>query len=168
MKPADVRVVVSGSAWMGGSFGSVESALYRLFEQANDEVIFVIYSISSASEMLFEQLVAMLQRGIRIRMIINRFAGQHISVQRQLRQLQQSYPHLMELISFTPSQKQADLHAKVIVVDRRQALVGSANLSLRGLINNHELGLVVQAPVAVEIARAIDALMASPYAIPVQ
>jgi phosphatidylserine/phosphatidylglycerophosphate/cardiolipin synthase-like enzyme len=168
MKPASVRVVVSGSAWMGGSLGSVESALYRMFEQANDEVIFVVYSISGASEMLFKQLVAMLQRGIRIRMIINRFADQHISVQRQLRQLHQAHPHLMQLLSFTPPQEQADLHAKVIVVDRQWALVGSANLSLRGLMNNHELGVVVEGSVAAEIGRAIDVLMASPYATPVQ
>jgi len=67
-----------------------------------------------------------------------------------------------------PTQEQADLHAKVIVVDRKKALVGSANLSLRGLMNNHELGVVVEGPVAAEIARAIDMLMASPYTMPVQ
>ena len=163
MKPAQVRVVVSGSTWMGGGLGSVESSLLRLLQQATDEVLFVIYSISSGPELLFGQLTIILQRGIRVRMIINRFTEQHPSVQGQLRQLRQQYPQLLILLSFVPPQEQADLHAKVIVVDRQQALIGSANLSLRGLVNNHELGVVVEGTVVAEIARAVDTLMASPH-----
>lgn len=167
MKATQVRVVVSGSTWMGGGLGSVESSLLRLLQQANDEVLFVVYSISSGPELLFEQLGAMLQRGIRIRMIVNRFAEQHATVQRQLRQLRDTYAHLLILLSFVPPHDQADLHAKVIVVDRQQALVGSANLSLRGLINNHELGVVLEGAVVTDIARAIDTLMASQYTVAV-
>lgn len=168
MKPADVRVVVSGSTWMGGGLGSVESALIRLFEQANDEVLFVTYNISSGSDLFFNQITTMLERGIRIRMIINRFDKQHTSVQRKLQQLQQNYQHLMQLFSFVPSQEYADLHAKVIVVDHQQALVGSANLSFRGLHNNHELGVVIDGTAVTEILRAINALLASPYIVSVQ
>jgi len=168
MKHANVRVVVSGSAWMGSGLGSIESALYRLFEQANDEITIVAYAISSAAAMLFEQLRAVLQRGIRVRLLVNRFDCQPPGVQKQCHDLQRSFSHLVQVLSFTPQSDEADLHAKIILVDRKYALVGSANLSLRGLMDNHELGVVIEGAGAADIARAIDLLLASPYVAPVQ
>lgn len=163
MKHANVRVVVSGSAWMGSGLGSIESALYRLFEQANDEVTIVAYAVSSAAAMLFEQLETVLQRGIRVRLLVNRFALQPAGVQRKCHELQRSFSHLMQVYSFIPQSNEADLHAKIILVDRKYALVGSANLSLRGLMDNHELGVVIEGAGAADIARAIDQLLASSY-----
>lgn len=167
MKQANVRVVVSGSAWMGSGLGSIESALYQLFEQANDEVTIVAYAISNAATMLFQQLTALLQRGIRVRLLVNRFTRQPPGVQKQCHDLQRRFSNLMQVFSFTPQSDEADLHAKIILVDRKYALVGSANLSLRGLMDNHELGVVIEGAGAADIARAIDQLLASPYVSPV-
>src|SRR5437870_4698374 len=109
MKSANVRVVVSGSTWMGSGLGSIESALYQFFEQANDEVTIVAYAISSAATMLFEQLRVVLQRGIRVRLLINRFARQSASVQKQCHDLQRHFPNLVQVLSFTPQNGEADL-----------------------------------------------------------
>jgi len=76
-----------------------------------------------------------------------------------LRHLGRSYPHL-RLYQFAAG-NEGDLHAKVIVIDRRLALVGSSNLSRRGLLTNHELALVVEGPAVAEIGRAMDRLLAS-------
>ncbi len=102
MKQANVRVVVSGSAWMGSGLGSIGSALYRLFEQANDEVTIVAFAISSAATMLFQQLTALLQRGIRVRLLVNRFTHQPSGVQKQCHDLQRRFPNLVQVLSFTP------------------------------------------------------------------
>lgn len=167
MNHEHLRVVVSGSAWMGSGLGSIESALYRLFTQANDEITIVAYAISSATPLLFQQLAAALQRGIRVRSLVNRFALQPPSVQQHFQNLHQSFPHLLRLYSFTPQSDEADLHAKIVLVDRYYALVGSANLSLRGLMDNHELGVVIEGAGAADIARAVDLLFASPYVSPI-
>ena len=53
------------------------------------------------------------------------------------------------------------LHAKALVVDRLEALVTSANLTLHGLRANLELGLRVRGPQAQAIALRFDHLMAS-------
>jgi hypothetical protein len=53
------------------------------------------------------------------------------------------------------------LHAKVLVVDRLDALVTSANLTLHGLTANLELGLRVRGPQAPAIALRFDHLIAS-------
>jgi cardiolipin synthase len=56
---------------------------------------------------------------------------------------------------------QTDLHAKVLVVDRSIALVGSANLSFHGMVSNHEMALVVRGPTAEVIAERFDMLARS-------
>lgn len=162
MTDENVRVVVSGSSWMGSGLGSIESALYRLFTQADDEVTIVAYAIGSTHTTFFQQLVPLLQRGVRVRLLINRFPLQLIQVQQHLLTLQQSFVHLFQIATFTPQSDEADLHAKIVIVDRTTALVGSANLSFRGLIDNHELGVIVTGTAAVEIAKAVDLLFASP------
>lgn len=167
MTTGDIRVVVSGSSWMGGGSGSIDSALRSLFARASDEVIIVAYAISGATPALFQQVATLLQRGIRIRMLINRYDGQHSSVKRELEQLRHQFPVQLLLNSFVPSHSQADLHAKIIIVDRTYALVGSANLSLRGLMDNHELGLVLEGPAVSDIVRAVDLLLRSPQTVPV-
>ncbi len=53
------------------------------------------------------------------------------------------------------------LHAKALVVDRLEALVTSANLTLHGLQANLELGLRVRGPQAQAIALRFDHLIAS-------
>ena len=53
------------------------------------------------------------------------------------------------------------LHAKVMVVDRLEALVTSANLTVHGLQANLELGLRVRGPQAQAIARRFDHLISS-------
>jgi len=50
------------------------------------------------------------------------------------------------------------LHAKLIVVDRSIALVGSSNLSWKGLILNHELAVLIEGPTAAKVGNLIDVL----------
>ncbi len=163
MNNEKLRVVVSGTTWMGSGLGSIESALYKLLTEANDEIILVAYAVSTATPLLFQQLEAALQRGIRIRCLINRFQLQPQGVQHRFRDMLQCFPHLLQIFSFVPLNEEADLHAKTIIVDRYHALVGSANLSLRGLMDNHELGVVITGVGAAEIARAVDLLLVSSY-----
>jgi phosphatidylserine/phosphatidylglycerophosphate/cardiolipin synthase-like enzyme len=167
VKEGSLRVVVSGTAWMGTGLGSIESALYQLFTQANDEVIIVAYAVSTATPMLFQQLATMLQRGIRIRCLINRFFDQPQNMQQQFQRLQRNFPRFLEVYSFVPRNNEADLHAKIVIVDRHIALVGSANLSLRGLLDNHELGVVLEGSNALAVVKAVDQLFASPFVSPV-
>jgi phosphatidylserine/phosphatidylglycerophosphate/cardiolipin synthase-like enzyme len=56
----------------------------------------------------------------------------------------------------------ATMHAKVVVIDRRKALVTSANLTARAQAENIELGLLVDhAPTSQRIAAYFDGLIAA-------
>ena len=57
----------------------------------------------------------------------------------------------------------SDLHAKVIVVDRRKAIIGSSNLSRRGFLTNYELALLLEGSTATTVASVVDKLLASPH-----
>lgn len=154
------QVVVTGLAWMGSGIGSIESAMERVFREAQHELLITSYAISNATDLMLDWFEAALARGVLIRMVINRIHEQPAEVVARLTNLHKMYPHFY-LYSFTDEQGY-DLHAKVIVVDRKMALVGSFNLSRRGLLNNHELALFVEGKSAEQVASAIDGLLLSP------
>jgi cardiolipin synthase len=152
-----IRVLVSGLNWMGSGIGSIESAIERLLAEARNEILLTAYSIGNADR-IFELLESALARGVRVRMVVNRLSEQHESVQRRLERLRQNYPHFV-LLPFEPAEERGDLHAKVLVVDRQRALVGSSNLSYNGMVLNHELAVLIEGKESSEIARVIDRLL---------
>ena len=154
-------IVVTGAAWMGRGIGSIESALERLFREAEQEIALTAYAISSSVDCLFEWLEASLARGVEVRLIVNRLAKQPDGVVSRLYYLTSAYPHF-HLFDFV-HEGEADLHAKAVVVDRRVALIGSSNLSRRGLLANHEIAVLVQGVEAATAARALDSLLSSQY-----
>lgn len=157
MTETNLNVVVTGIDWMGGGAGSIESAMRQLFQNAKREILLTVYSITSGADMLFECLEIALGRGVETKMIINRLKKQPSVIQNKLRYLDNTYPHFY-LYDFT-TDEYIDLHAKLIVVDRQKAIVGSSNLSKRGLLTNYELALTVEGDTATEIASIVDRLI---------
>jgi cardiolipin synthase len=154
------QVVVTGLAWMGSGIGSIESAMERIFREADREVLVTSYAISNATDLVLDWFESALVRGVLIRMVVNRIHEQPVDVVDRLEGLYRAYPHFY-LYGFA-DEREYDLHAKVVVADRRLALVGSSNLSRRGLLNNHELALFVEGKSAEQIASTIDKLLLSP------
>ncbi len=161
MNEAEARVVVTGTAWMGGGIGSIESALEQLFREAQQEIALTAYSMSTGADLLFAWMEAALARGVQIRLIINHLDDHPFNVVSQLRRFAATYAHF-HLYNFLAADE-ADLHAKVIVADRRVALVGSSNLSRRGLLANHEMAILIHGAAAANAANALDRLLKSRY-----
>lgn len=159
-----MQVVVTGLAWMGSGTGSIEAAIERIFREAEHEILITSYAISNATDLVLEWFEATLARGVLIRLVINRINEQPADVISRLENLFRRYNHFY-LYSFEDEQEY-DLHAKIIVADRRLALVGSSNLSRRGLLNNHELALLVEGSLAEQIALSIDRLLISSSTLP--
>jgi len=160
MREDRVRVLVTGTAWLGGGTGAIESELNHLFREARQEVMLSAYAIGSSLDLLFDWLEGALARGVDVKLVVNGLQAQPADVGSRLRGLADAYPH-MHLYDFVPG-TDADLHAKVVVADRKKALVGSSNLSRRGLLTNHELAVLVEGPTAAEIGRVLDRLLANP------
>ena len=157
MTESNARVVVTGTAWMGTGIGSIESAIGDLFRDATDEIIMAAYSISTGSDLTFRWLESALTRGVQVTLIVDAFNHQPADVVGRLSALAVAYDHF-RLFDFQGDDRSA-LHAKAIVADRKVALIGSSNMSRRGLLVNYELAVLVNGPAASITGQTIDALI---------
>ena len=155
-----MEVVVTGTSWMGRGIGSIDSALKRLFEGAQYDMSLTVYSITGGADLLLDWMEAALGRGIHVRLVVNRLEDQSAPALARLTRLNAVFPHL-HLYDFTSEEGDADLHAKLVVADRRTALIGSSNLSRRGLLNNHEMAVLLEGSTVTEVARAFDLLLST-------
>lgn len=160
MSESEPKIVVTGTAWMGVGIGSIESALDQIFKEVKDEVIMTVYTIGSGADSIFNWLENALNRGIRIRLIINNLVNQPDDVVDRLKTLNSSYRHF-ELYDYSGS-GDSSLHAKAIVADHQVALIGSSNMSKRGLLANHELAVVERGSTASTAGIAMERLLNSP------
>jgi phosphatidylserine/phosphatidylglycerophosphate/cardiolipin synthase-like enzyme len=67
------------------------------------------------------------------------------------------------VLTWAPTDKHpyTKLHAKALIVDRIEMLVGSANFTFLGLESNLELGIRVRGPQAGAVAERFDHLLAT-------
>jgi len=152
-----VTVVVTGLTWMGHGVRSINSTIEEMLTGASDEIQIATFMITKGAEDFIRLLTHCLSRGVRTTLIVNRFRKQPLEIQNSIAQLANSFPHFT-LFEFYPKDENEDLHAKLIVVDRSKALVGSSNLSWKGLTLNHELAVVLDGPSAAKIGNLIDIL----------
>src|SRR5439155_24410560 len=129
-----MTVVVTGTGWIGGGVGSIAAAMDEMLTSAAAEIHMSAFSFSSRADMPLAALAGALDRGIEVRVVIDHLANQTPSVRVRLARLARMHRHLF-LYDYVGA---GELHAKVVVADRRIALIGSSNLSFRGLMSNHE------------------------------
>ena len=156
----DVSIAVTGTAWMGGGVGSVQSSIEEMLRNATREVQIAVYEITDFDGFL-QLLRSCLARGVHVTMIINRYSHHSLRLRNALQELEKRFPHF-DLLDFCPERESEDLHAKVIVVDHKAALVGSANMTWKGLVGNHELALRVSGEVASRLGMLLDKLSEDP------
>jgi cardiolipin synthase len=159
---SEIRICASGDLWVGGGIGSLETALHQLLMSAEDKVLIACYSVTPGANALLSELSGVLERGVLVRMIVNRFEKQNTDARVQLRGLSTKFRHF-ELWDFT-GPTGTDLHAKVLCADGRQAVIGSSNLSFRGLVSNYELGVKISGETARAIEERVLAIFSSRHA----
>lgn len=152
-----LEVAVSGSAWLGKGDISIWTMIEECFGAAAEEISIAAYSVSENSYMIFDLIEKALQKGLRVLILINRLDSQPAVVKSRLILLNDNFLNLT-LLNFEPGNHAEDLHAKLIVIDRSTALLGSANLTWKGLVNNHEIMLRVGGNTAWKIASLLDHL----------
>ncbi|MFC4914089.1 phospholipase D-like domain-containing protein [Actinomadura gamaensis] len=157
-----VSVVATGLSWLGGGTRSVEQTLISMIGRAAHEILVTAYALTSGSVRVTHQLERAAATGVRCVFVVNRFRDQSPEIRDRLRQLADQHPSTVAIYSYDGSTALEGLHAKVVVRDRMEAVVGSANLTFHGLTTGHELGVLVEGPGAASLATAIDMIIASP------
>jgi cardiolipin synthase len=156
-----VSIAVTGPGWLGGGVPAAERVLAELIASAQQEIMLTAYSITPGSDRIWVEFDQALASGIRVAVVIDRLDKQHVDTRSLLHRLVRTYRGAFSLYDFAGDDVITGLHAKVIVVDRRVALVGSANLSLRGMVTAHEMATIVRGPTANCIAQRLDVLIGS-------
>lgn len=169
-------LVVSGPDIPGVPTSDTAAVVRSMIESANGEILLVGYAVHNGKR-LFEPLVQRMRAvpTLKVRFcldiarkltdtslpseIVRRFG-------RDFRMKHWPWPELPELfydpraLADTASVR-ASLHAKCIVVDRRQALVTSANFTQAAQERNLEIGVLVRdSPLSTRLADMFDMLIA--------
>jgi cardiolipin synthase len=156
-----VSLAVTGLAWLGAGVPSVQQEAVSLVQAARFEVTICAYSITSGANPLLELISQVANQGVTTTLLLNDFYNQALESQRLLLNMAHAGAGRIRLFNFRPDNAHAQLHAKVLVVDRNAALIGSANLSFHGMVANHELAVVIKGPTTEEIAARLDSLKTS-------
>jgi cardiolipin synthase len=155
-----VSLAVTGLAWLGTGAPSVEQEMTGLVRGARREIALCAYAITSGAMSFLTELREVVSQGVTATLVVNAFSDQSREVQAFLTECVQSNDR-WRVYDFASPGPHTELHAKVLVVDRSAALIGSANFSFHGLVSNHEMAVVVRGPTAAKIATRIDMLSQS-------
>ena len=123
---------------------------------ARQDLHLLAYVMTSGALPLVKLIEDALSRGVKVTIVVNKSPDQDVGLRSELDALVQQFPHAGVRYYQDPDGSQ--LHAKVLVADRKQAVIGSANYSWGGLIANHEIGVLLKGKQAWELAAMIDSL----------
>jgi phosphatidylserine/phosphatidylglycerophosphate/cardiolipin synthase-like enzyme len=150
----EVEILATGKELIGRGIRGSEPVMQELIAQAQSEIHMLAYVFTPQAIHLLELLEKAAEKGVRIQIVVNSLETQDRVIQKKLRSLAAKFPHA-EIVDFRdPGGKQ--LHAKIIVSDRRRALVGSANFTWGGMFGNYEIGLLVEGQPAWELAKLAE------------
>jgi len=152
----NVKILATGLELIGKGIRGIEPVIEEIIRQANSEIHLMAYLVTPSAMKILRLLDEAAERGVKIRMVINNLGSQDATIVSALKSMSKKHPHVRIFNFNDPRGRQ--LHAKVIVVDRKKAVVGSANLSWGGMYSNYEIGLLVDGEPAWQLAAIIDFL----------
>lgn len=153
-----VSLAVTGMAWLGSGIPSVDQEIVSLVRGARHEIALCAYSMTAGGMAFLREMRDVAGQGVITTVIVNEFVRQPQEIQSYLIDAVRMLPQQWRVLDFVPPFPQSELHAKVLVVDRAAALVGSPNVSFHGMFSNHEMAVVVRGPLAETVAARVDML----------
>jgi phosphatidylserine/phosphatidylglycerophosphate/cardiolipin synthase-like enzyme len=154
----DAALRRSSPVWTGpcavGEQRLTASVLHQLIEDATERVLLVSYAAYTL-QAVADDLAAAVQRGCAVDVV---FETTEDSAGKYDGPGSAAFAHVTGIKRWRwPADKRdvgAALHAKLLVIDGRQALVGSANLTHRALTANLESGVLLRDP---DVAASLEA-----------
>jgi phosphatidylserine/phosphatidylglycerophosphate/cardiolipin synthase-like enzyme len=171
----DVDIVWTGPEVSGSQARRTEAVVREMVCGADKALLIVGYWLVTSTVQikdLIDLLIDKARMGVLVRFVFD--PGEKSSGPDNFEALEEKWPadlegaprqvytwsdHMAEVESKTGHKYDRKLHAKVIVVDGRDALVTSANLTHAGLLENLEMGLRVQGFMAGAVVRHYDLLI---------
>lgn len=153
-----VDPVATGSLFLREGVRSFDGVLQEMVAGAREEILVAVYAIAAAALPFISMLFDAASRGVRVTLVVNSLQELPPEVHGKLLECSRQLGPLFRVIDFR-HEHNGTLHAKVVIVDRREVLVGSANLTWGGMALNHEIGVRIRGEAAWSIARMIDRIV---------
>ena len=156
-----VQIIGTGLEFIKYGIRSTESVIEEMIQSAKYEIQIMAFVFTSRSIKILQLLEKKAEDGVNITIVINNLNEQEHNIIKLLKYLTVKFSPYVTIIDFNNGSSR-QLHAKVVVVDRSTAVIGSANLTWSGMVNNYELGVVVDGSAARKIGSIIDGLVSQP------
>ena len=157
-------IATSGSVWGLGNATDIRDMFYNTLRNAENIIQISTFSLGQDNnevQEFFDILKERLKSQREVHIIVNDDGKEDGTcskyAKRQISLLEEKFPEKFfpQFFKSTPGKI---LHAKITVVDRSVALVGSANISKGALASNYEIMLKIGKPAAGEISLMLDEL----------
>ena len=149
-----VQILATGAEFLKEGIRGTGPVIEEIIKNSEREIQIMAYVISLHASKFLDHLEDALKREIKITIILNRLDEQDEKIKRKIKKMKRQYPKL-KVIDFTDPSG-GDLHAKVIVIDRKKAVIGSANFSWHGMSHNYEVGVQLEGDSAWKLGKVID------------
>lgn len=150
-----ITLLATGDRLVGSRARSFDAVIRELMLEARREIQLVTYRFDRSALPLLDLLEQAAARGVSVLIAVSDIPAQPPEIRRRLGEMSRR-PRIRVVDC---RQKTGSLvHAKVLVADRERAIIGSANLTWGGLVDNHEIGVLIEGEEAWDIARMVDAL----------
>jgi phosphatidylserine/phosphatidylglycerophosphate/cardiolipin synthase-like enzyme len=151
-----VEILGTGSEFTKQGIRSTEPVIEEIIMQASQEIQILAYVFTSKALHILNLVENAAKKGVRTTVIVNDLQSQEEVIKTKLRAMEASFSHV-HVFNFADNTKR-QLHAKIVVVDRKKAVIGSANFSWGGMYSNYEIGLLVEGEPAWKIAQLVDSI----------
>jgi len=134
----NVSLVATGDRWIGRGVRSSSAVVQELLERAERHVAMTAYVINNWD--IVKAINKALDRGITIEIFIyGKDKSMLNEAVERIKDMDKKYEYLHLVMV-----EEEVLHAKVVVIDQKSMLIGSANLTYGGMVTNHELGIRIE------------------------
>jgi cardiolipin synthase len=153
-----ISIIATGELFVGYGVRSIGAVITEIINEAKEEIQIMAYLITSMD--FIDLLVSAAERGVSVNVIVNNLQEQPENIKKSLQHATENFLYFT-VKEFCKKQR-GSLHAKVIVVDRQKAVIGSANFTKQGIeAGNHEIAVLLQGNKAEKVAELIDCTVKS-------
>ena len=129
----------------------IQNVAEELIRNAKKNILLTGYSVSGFILKIIDLLIEKSQKGVLVKIFFN-----DLQSQSSVKKILEYRSKFLQVYDYTNREdKMAALHAKIIVVDKKETLISSANLSYHGMSGNIEIGTCISSE---KIAMQIEEL----------
>ncbi len=156
---SSIKILATGSDFLKEGVRGTGPVVEELMANIENELHILAYVISKHAEKFLSLIENALESGVKTTLVINNLQNQDKEVVDILSKWNAKFNYF-NLVDF--NRKEKTLHAKVVVVDRKKAVLGSANFSWGGMSGNYEIGIFLDGREAWTLSKLVDDVANSP------